>query len=312
MVVALELLGYTVVHDDEQPELTDLYVAQESRMLDMDDFHEVLGLRGYNATFKTADHKWVAKAIQDQSNTVIKAILTVRDTPDKYVDSWLGAARFYELMLCRPFTWMPTVQSILPSLKYEYTREPILGTNTKTTDTDEEKKEHTDNQNNPSSNSLYGNSDIENWLDRDTLKEGYTNYIEAVKKSIPSDRLLIFNVKEGWEPLCQFLNHDATNPSSSTTSSTSTFYTKTPCPPDDGMPFPHVHTRAKLDGEMAFLWLITWVWPFVLAVPVLMVLGSIGTILYHCGWIGRAPVRPDTNNTNNNNNNNNNHKKKTE
>merc|ERR1711865_1304253 len=93
-------------------------------------------------------------------------------------------------------------------------------------------------------------------------------------------------------PLCQFLNHDATNPSSSTTSSTSTFYTKTPCPPDDGMPFPHVHTRAKLDGEMAFLCLITWVWPFVLAVPVLMVLGSIGTILYHCGWISRAPYVP--------------------
>ena len=34
----------------------------------------------------------------------------------------------------------------------------------------------------------------------------YNNWVEEVKKNVPSDKLLIFSVKEGWEPLCKFLN----------------------------------------------------------------------------------------------------------
>merc|ERR1712241_399846 len=47
----------------------------------------------------------------------------------------------------------------------------------------------------------------------DVIKEGkdasvkyYNNWVEEVKNSVPSDRLLIFSVKEGWEPLCKFLD----------------------------------------------------------------------------------------------------------
>ena len=35
----------------------------------------------------------------------------------------------------------------------------------------------------------------------------YFNEREAqIKQEVPADRLLIFDVKEGWEPLCRFLN----------------------------------------------------------------------------------------------------------
>lgn len=34
----------------------------------------------------------------------------------------------------------------------------------------------------------------------------YKAHIEAVKKEIPKERLLLHDVKEGWEPLCEFLN----------------------------------------------------------------------------------------------------------
>ena len=61
LVVALEILGYAAVHDDEQTKLTDLYAAEDRKEIDMDEFHEILGLRGYNATFKTADYHWVEK-----------------------------------------------------------------------------------------------------------------------------------------------------------------------------------------------------------------------------------------------------------
>lgn len=208
LVIALEILGYKVVHDDEQTELTDLYAAHERDEIDMDDFHDVLGLRGYNATFKTADIEWV----EDHEN--IKAILTVRDNPDKYVDSWLVAAPFMEILERAPFCWMSTVKDLMPSFEAEYKMEP-------------------------------SGEDPKKYLDRETLRANYIEYLEDVQEDIPSERLLIFNVKQGWGPLCEFLD----------------------LPVPEGIPFPHVHTRAKLEGEMFFLRLVTWVWPLAIIVP---------------------------------------------
>jgi hypothetical protein len=42
-------------------------------------------------------------------------------------------------------------------------------------------------------------------LDRDGLIRGFVAHNGAVKKAIPSDHLLIYDVKEGWDPLCKFL-----------------------------------------------------------------------------------------------------------
>ena len=42
--------------------------------------------------------------------------------------------------------------------------------------------------------------------DDETMKQVYIDWIEHVKRVVPSDKLLIFNVKQGWAPLCQFLN----------------------------------------------------------------------------------------------------------
>lgn len=34
----------------------------------------------------------------------------------------------------------------------------------------------------------------------------YNDYIEDVKRKVPKDKLLIFNAKDGWSPLCKFLD----------------------------------------------------------------------------------------------------------
>jgi hypothetical protein len=47
-----------------------------------------------------------------------------------------------------------------------------------------------------------------NFSDRESTKLVYYEHIERVKKTIPSDRLLIYHVNEGWGPLCEFLNVD--------------------------------------------------------------------------------------------------------
>ena len=33
----------------------------------------------------------------------------------------------------------------------------------------------------------------------------YNEWVEDVKKHVPKERLLVFSVKEGWNPLCSFL-----------------------------------------------------------------------------------------------------------
>ena len=37
------------------------------------------------------------------------------------------------------------------------------------------------------------------------LTAAYSDWISHVKRSVPPEKLLIFNVKQGWKPLCEFL-----------------------------------------------------------------------------------------------------------
>ena len=43
-------------------------------------------------------------------------------------------------------------------------------------------------------------------LDRDELISAFVIHNEAVKTTIPAGQLLVYEVKEGWAPMCKFLN----------------------------------------------------------------------------------------------------------
>lgn len=60
--------------------------------------------------------------------------------------------------------------------------------------------------------------------DREHSIKVFENHIKAVKDSVPSERLLVFSVKEGWKPLCEFLGIDKI--------------------PDK--PFPHINDRSLI------------------------------------------------------------------
>ncbi len=47
-----------------------------------------------------------------------------------------------------------------------------------------------------------------NFEDKDHAIAVFNQHIENVKQRVPPDRLLVYNVKEGWEPLCTFLSVD--------------------------------------------------------------------------------------------------------
>ena len=55
----------------------------------------------------------------------------------------------------------------------------------------------------------------------------YNSWEKYVKKTVPADRLLVFEVKHGWEPLCQFLDLSI---------------------PED--PFPHVNDTATIKWNL--------------------------------------------------------------
>lgn len=42
--------------------------------------------------------------------------------------------------------------------------------------------------------------------DKEHTIKVFNEHYEEVKRYVPEDRLLVFSVKEGWEPLCKFLD----------------------------------------------------------------------------------------------------------
>lgn len=47
-----------------------------------------------------------------------------------------------------------------------------------------------------------------NFADKEYAISVFNQHNEEVKQRVPADKLLVFNVKEGWEPLCAFLGVD--------------------------------------------------------------------------------------------------------
>jgi hypothetical protein len=64
--------------------------------------------------------------------------------------------------------------------------------------------------------------------DRDYMVAAFERHTEEVQRAIPRDRLLTFDVAQGWQPLCQFLD--------------------VPVP---GKPFPRLNSREELSAKVA-------------------------------------------------------------
>jgi hypothetical protein len=47
-----------------------------------------------------------------------------------------------------------------------------------------------------------------NWQDRTALRQGYLDHYSYVRSIVPNDRLLEFESRDGWEPLCEFHGKD--------------------------------------------------------------------------------------------------------
>lgn len=64
--------------------------------------------------------------------------------------------------------------------------------------------------------------------DREFAIGVFEAHVESVKRAIPSERLLVYQVGEGWEPLCRFLGR-----------------------PVPELPFPHVNSRDEFQAMLS-------------------------------------------------------------
>jgi hypothetical protein len=232
---ALQILGYTPLRDDVLWEVSDLLGAyfrrnnedrkdsqSSSSSLTMPDLIDQLGQRGFDAIFLYTEDflQWAATEAPDN----VKVILTVRDNAQVWAKSWLTVADLCRLLLYPPFLWLPRAKDIQPFL---------LAT----------EQMHT----NHAHPNLY--------KDIPTLEAAYLDHIEKVQRIVPPEKLLVFNVKEGWEPLCNFLGKPVPN-----------------------LPFPHINDGVVVSAISATLWGIVYLWPILLVVWLM-------SVFYTCRWI---------------------------
>lgn len=82
--------------------------------------------------------------------------------------------------------------------------------------------------------------------DREGSIKSFNAWIERVKSTVPPEKLLIYDVKEGWEPLCKFLNK--------------------PIPDEE---FPYINDKEQIKNELNKILLICYIAQFLRLVAVL-------------------------------------------
>ncbi len=91
------------------------------------------------------------------------------------------------------------------------------------------------------------------FADKPYAVEVFKRHNEAVKEHVPPEKLLVFNVKEGWEPLCRFL--------------------EVPIP---DRPFPHLNDRKMFERMVFFRKLL----PYGLSLIILLLLVGGWTLIF--------------------------------
>lgn len=172
---ALQVLGYKVYDFKEHYEF---HLQQWLDSFETDchpNFKEIY--QGVDAVTDVPPAFWFEEISADFPEA--KVVLTVRDSEDAWLKSWkehlqLGSEffmRFYTRPLFIVVPWMRKMKRFLDTL-----HQAIYGSF------------------NPQATALY--------------RVKYRQHNERVQAVIPAEKLLVFNVKQGWKPLCEFLGCD--------------------------------------------------------------------------------------------------------
>lgn len=181
MSKALPMLGYTAIHGIELLFNTTIRQAWDDWLHRGGDFQPALQTlldNGIDATLDSPTNQAYLKLMQLYPEA--KVILTVRDSPERWYESFASKNLKPGLVVDGMIRWICFYLDLHYDEYWLFLRR---------------------NQ------AVYGCS----WYDEQTPElrqactQGYTKHNEKVRQTVPAERLLEFNVKEGWGPLCQFL-----------------------------------------------------------------------------------------------------------
>jgi len=155
----------------------------------VDDVIDLIVREGYDATLDNPCCDIYQDLLRRYPDA--KVILTVRDDPNKFVQSW---KLIHDTMIIteETFSWkFPCFFGYIPLFKNLKTIRYFMGTT---------------HLNLPRGEFTHG------WRDRDRgdawLAEQYRKHNSHVVDHVRASQLLVFNVKDGWKPLCEFLGKD--------------------------------------------------------------------------------------------------------
>jgi hypothetical protein len=189
MKAALELLGYKVFHMEDfvGSGLDKLFVRALASDYFLDELMKVVLQRGYNATIDAPMHFISLRLARKYPKA--KLLLTVRDTPEQWAISFDRLMKATSGTLGVPFKWLATNDW------FDIALAEVYGCVAKT----------------KRCKSLFPWYDcIENreiiGINGESLEQVYSKWNVNVTKTSDPDRLLTFNVKQGWDPLVRFLD----------------------------------------------------------------------------------------------------------
>jgi len=183
---ALETLGYKPYHYMDFahiPEWAEFVRGKRS----VDEIIDLIESDGYTATVENPTSDIYPELLKRYPNA--KVVLTVRDTPQAFVKSW--KVLFDTMVVTEStFSWtFPSFWGYIPMFRNLKEIRRFMGT----THLDLKPGELTHGWRNKS----------DEWL-----AEQYERHNQHIIDNVPKDQLLVFNVKQGWEPLCEFLGHE--------------------------------------------------------------------------------------------------------
>lgn len=182
---ALEKLGYKVLHF-VVPSHAKQWAEWAEGKVSADDMVQVIASAGYTATCDNPCCDIFAEQLAAFPNA--KVVLTVRDNPAKWASSWrtlFNTISITEL----PFSWrFPSFLLAIPLFRHLKRLRCGMGRHL----------------------GLAPGELTKSWRERpaEWLEAQYEAHNDLVKSKVPAERLLVFNVKEGWEPLCTFLGKE--------------------------------------------------------------------------------------------------------
>eukprot|EP00038_Savillea_parva_P010742 m.192462 g.192462 ORF g.192462 m.192462 type:complete len:258 (-) comp18648_c0_seq1:1219-1992(-) len=184
---ALDSLGYKTYHYPQPAHAETFARLAEGRVGPAVAFGLVVD-SGHTATCDQPAADFFAEQLRLYPDA--KVVLTVRDTGAKWAASWKVLMRFIEVQE-RPFSLMyPTFIQWIPFMRAWKRMRGVMGTHL----------------------GLAPGELIRGWRDkRDPdawLIEQYDAHNTLVRQTVPKEQLLVFNVKDGWGPLCEFLGKD--------------------------------------------------------------------------------------------------------